>query len=250
VPLTSAITLDSGSDAFQAQISQDTGQIALAGSDLAGKPLANVVTLEPPDIQLAGQTVPLGRVIGTPRKTATSLEVDQDLGGAKATVRITFPAEGVMRYEVIDWGGPTPKTASIAALSNDSEYFFGFGERFNKLDQAGRVVKIQTHDQPGDKFVSNHPERAEFTYKTTPWFLSSRGYGFHLDSSVESEFELPDTGRQQERNAGLLRSVRLLPRSGRRAEGSASRETHRAMGPQGPCGEAGSRRHGDLPTHR
>ena len=65
-------------------------------------------------------------------------------------MRITFPAEGVMRYEVIDWGGPTPQSATIAAPSDASESFFGFGERFNKLDQAGRVVKIRTFDQPGE----------------------------------------------------------------------------------------------------
>ncbi len=190
MPPVNAITLDSVSGVFQAQIFQDTGKIALAGPDLAGKSLNNVVTLEPPEIKFANRRVPLGRVIGMPRKTANSLEVDQDLGGAKATARFTFPAEGVMRYEVTDWGGPTPQSASIAAASDASESFFGFGERFNKLDQAGRRVKIQTIDHPGDKSVVNHPENDDFTYKTTPWFMSSRGYGFHLDSSVESTFDM------------------------------------------------------------
>src|SRR5712691_3734482 len=191
MPTVNVITFDSG--AFQAQIFQDTGRIALAGPDLAGTPLNNVVTLESPQVQINNRTVSLGHVIGLPRKTATSLEVDQDLGGAKATARITFPAEGVMRYEVIDWGGPTPQYAEISSVSDASESFFGFGERFNNLDQAGRRVTIQTADHPGDKSDPNHPENDDFTYKTTPWFMSSRGYGFHLDSSVESTFDMRKT---------------------------------------------------------
>lgn len=187
------VTLDSGSGAFQARLFPDTGGIALAGPDLAGTPLANVVALEPPEIRLAGTTASLGRVIGGPRRSSGGLEVDQDLGAAKATVRITFPAEGVMRYEVINWGGPTPRSAEIAALSDPTEHFFGFGERFNKLDQAGRAVKIRTFDQPGNKFDPAHPANDDFTYIAAPWFLSSRGYGFHLDSSAESTFDMRKT---------------------------------------------------------
>jgi hypothetical protein len=48
--------------------SRTRGWIALAGLNLAGAHLANVVTLEPPEIRFAGQTVSLGRVIGSPRK--------------------------------------------------------------------------------------------------------------------------------------------------------------------------------------
>jgi alpha-D-xyloside xylohydrolase len=193
MPPTPPVTLDSHSGAFQAQVFPDTGRIALAGPDLSGSPLANVVTLEPIEVRLATQTVPIGRVIGAPRTTANSLEVDQDLGGAKATARVTFPADGVMRYEVIAWGGPTPRSASISAKSDPSESFFGFGERFNALDQAGRLVEIKTNDHPGPKFDPQDRKKADFAYKVVPWFLSSRGYGFHLDSSVESTFDMRRT---------------------------------------------------------
>ena len=144
MPPADPITLDSG--AYQAQVFPATGRIALAGPDPTGKPLANVITLEPIQIQFPSGTETLGPVIGTPLRTATSLEVEQQLGGVMATTRITFLAEGVMRFEVRDWGGPTPKSASITGLSEKSEHFIGFGERFNKLDQAGRVVKMQAYE--------------------------------------------------------------------------------------------------------
>jgi alpha-D-xyloside xylohydrolase len=186
---TAPLTLDSQTGAFQAQVFPDTGRIALVGLGLAGAAHA-VVTLEPIEVQLTNKTAHLGRVIGPARATAGALEFDHDLGGAKATARVTFPAEGVMRYEVISWGGPTPQSASISVKSDPSEHFFGFGERFNTLDQSGRLLTIQTNDHPGPKFDPGDPPPKDFAYKVVPWFLSNRGYGFHLDSSVESTFDM------------------------------------------------------------
>jgi len=197
MPPTAPLTLDSPSGKFLARVFPDSGRIALAGPDLAGAPLANVVTLEPIEVQLAGGTIAIGRVIGAPRKTAVSLEIDQDLGGAKATTRVTFPADGVMRFEVTAWGGPTPQSATISAKSDSSESFFGFGERFNSLDQTGRRLMVQTNDHAGPKFDAHDRANPDFAYKVVPWFLSSLGYGFHLDSSVESTFDMRKTAHDR-----------------------------------------------------
>ncbi len=186
------ISLDSTTGAYQLRISRDTGHVALAGPDLAGTPLANVVTLAPPHIRLNDRTVSLGPIIGLPTEIPRGLEFDQGLDGARARVRVSFVAEGAVRFEVLDWGGLKPLAASIAGNSGSTEAYFGFGERFNSLDQAGRLVRMQTFDRPAEKFVEN-PQSGrddDFAYKVTPWFLSSRGYGFHLDSTTESTFDL------------------------------------------------------------
>jgi alpha-D-xyloside xylohydrolase len=193
MPPASPLRLDSPSGKFQARVFPDTGRIALAGPDLSGSPLASVITLEPIEVKIANKTVAIGRVIGAPRTTADALEIDQDLGGAKATTRVTFPADGVMRFEVISWGGPAPQSATISVISAASESFFGFGERFNALDQAGRRLEIKTSDHPGAKFDVQDGTKPDFAYKVVPWFLSSLGYGFHLDSSVESTFDMRKT---------------------------------------------------------
>ena len=39
-----------------------------------------------------------------------------------------------------------------------------------------------TFDEPGVKH--------DRSYKVAPWFISTRGYGFHLDSSAESTFDM------------------------------------------------------------
>jgi hypothetical protein len=52
--------LDSG--ALQARIYIDTGHIELAGPDLSGRPLSNVVTFQPPVVNSSGVTLTIGRV--------------------------------------------------------------------------------------------------------------------------------------------------------------------------------------------
>ncbi|SFI23049.1 glycoside hydrolase family 31 protein [Planctomicrobium piriforme] len=187
---TSPLIIDSQSGGFQAQVFPDTGQIALAGTNLVGAGRAVIVTLEPIELQVANKTVHLGRVVGPPRMSAGVFEFDHDLDGAKATAQISFPIDGVMRYEIVNWNGPTPASARISVLSAAAENFFGFGERFNALKQTGRRLEIKTQDHPGAKFTPGDPAKPDFAYKAVPWFLSSLGYGFHLDSHVESTFDM------------------------------------------------------------
>ena len=50
------------------------------------------------------------------------------------------------------------------------------------VDKSGKKVHIMTEDQAGDK--------SDDAYKVAPWFVSTRGYGFHLDASTESWFDM------------------------------------------------------------
>ena len=75
-----------------------------------------------------------------------------------------------------------PARTSVAAASDGNEHFYGFGEKFNALDQAGKVVRIETFDNPGNK--------GDRSYKVAPWFVSTRGYGFLLDSTARSTFDM------------------------------------------------------------
>jgi alpha-D-xyloside xylohydrolase len=87
-----------------------------------------------------------------------------------------------MHYEVVNWGA-LPLTATCQTVpSSAAEHFYGFGEKFNALDQAGRKVHVVNTDFGGDK--------GDNTYASTPWFVSTSGYGFHLDSTDESWFDM------------------------------------------------------------
>ncbi len=183
----------------QARIFRESGHVALAGPDLAGVAHATVITFAPPVIEVSDRAFAIGRVLSS-TSLANGLEVVQEMGAGQIRARLTFPHDGVMRYEVVDWGGLAPDRTSVAAASDGTEHFYGFGEKFNALDQSGHVVDILTFDSPGNK--------GDRSYKVVPWFLSTRGYGFHLDSPARSVFDMRavDTGRYSVTNlAGTLR---------------------------------------------
>jgi alpha-D-xyloside xylohydrolase len=178
-PVGAFLSFDSGT--LQARIYRDSGHIELAGEDLAGTGGANLVRVAPPAVNTAGGPLSIGAVQSS-TVLANGLELKQTLGTALITTRLTFARDHVLRYEVTDWGAVTALATAFAAPSAADEHFYGFGEKFNGLDQGGRTVRILTFDEPGTK--------GDRSYKVTPWFMSTRGYGIHLDSTAESTFDM------------------------------------------------------------
>jgi hypothetical protein len=91
------------SNSLQARVYVDSGHLELVGPDLAGNPLANVVTFAPAAVTIAGAQIILGCVVSS-TAVANGLELVQMLGAAQAITHLTFLEQNVMRYEVIDWG--------------------------------------------------------------------------------------------------------------------------------------------------
>ncbi len=66
--------------------------------------------------------------------------------------------------------------------SPSDEAFYGFGERFNALDQRGnRLDNYVFHQYTG---------QGKRTYIPVPFFISSRGYGLWLPTQRQAEFDL------------------------------------------------------------
>jgi alpha-D-xyloside xylohydrolase len=172
-------SFDSGS--LQARVFLDSGHLTLAGPDLNGDTHANIITFFGPELRVAGKSLPFGPIRDT-KTLVNGLELTYDLGGTTVTAQLTFPSDNVMQYEVIRWNGVLAEQSVVTAASDDSEHFFGFGEKFDGLDQTGKIVRTLTMDDPGVK--------RDHSYKAAPWFISTRGYGFHLDSSAESHFDM------------------------------------------------------------
>lgn len=72
-----------------------------------------------------------------------------------------------------------------AFASPDGEAFWGFGERFNSLDQRGNTLDVRVFDQ-----FKNQGKR---TYIPMPFFISSKGYGLHLDTARYVAYDLAST---------------------------------------------------------
>jgi len=172
---------NSTSGNYQARIYDDTGHIAIAQPDLNANPLASVITFAPPSAKINGANWNFGPVQSV-TNIPNGLEIVQSLAGTTVTTQLTFPSEGIMRYEVTNWNGLSPTETDISAASDTTEHFYGFGEKFNSFDQAGNKVHTITSDIGGDK--------GDFSYKSSSWFMSNRGYGFHLDSTAESYFDM------------------------------------------------------------
>jgi alpha-D-xyloside xylohydrolase len=166
---------------LQARIYKDTSHLELAGPDLVDGHAAIVIRFAPPAIQTPSGSHLLGRVL-TSKQIGNGLQLAQSIGTFQITSEFTFIHDGVLRYEVVDWGAVNPIATAVAAASDGQEHFYGFGEKFDGVDQAGKSVRTLTFDDPGLK--------GDHSYKVAPWFVSTRGYGFHLDSSAESVFDM------------------------------------------------------------
>jgi alpha-D-xyloside xylohydrolase len=160
---------------WQAKIYGDSGHIGLVATG------GLEIDLAPSAAKVDGNWLPIGRVLA---QTAlpNGLSLQQALGRRTITAQLTFAHTGVLRYEVTDWGGTAPSETQLVAASDPAEHFYGFGEKFDGLDQAGKLVRVITSDFAGDK--------GDHSYAVAPWFVSSRGYGFQLDSTAESQFDL------------------------------------------------------------
>jgi alpha-D-xyloside xylohydrolase len=179
VPAGPFVSLNAGK--LQARVYRQTGHVELAGPSLAGAELANLVRLAPPAVQTAAGPALVGQLLSS-QAVAGGLELRHHLGGATITARLSFPHEGVLRYEVTSWGGLALQATAVALLAKPDEHVYGFGERFITFDGLGRTFRTLTFDEPGVK--TNH------AYKVAPWFVSTRGYGFHLLSAFESTFDM------------------------------------------------------------
>jgi alpha-D-xyloside xylohydrolase len=173
------VSFDAG--ALQGRVYRQSGHIELAGPNLAGAAHANLIRFAPPAVQTANGVLFIGAVVAS-ETVGNGLTLQQKLGTGQVTTRLSFPHDGVLRYEVTDWQGHARTATAVASPSGAGEHFYGFGEKFINFDQAGRSIDTLTFDDPGVK--TNH------SYKVAPWFVSTRGYGFHLDSTAESKFDM------------------------------------------------------------
>lgn len=86
--------------------------------------------------------------------------------------------------------------STLSFHAEADEKFVGTGERFAKMDLAGKTFQLKNQDGQG---VNN-----QRTYKNVPFYMSSRGYGCFLHTSAFSKFSLADHSS---------RSVQLLAES-------------------------------------
>ncbi len=92
---------------------------------------------------------------------------------------------------------PAPRAWSTAFASTPDEAFLGLGERYDHTNQRGQSPYSWPEEggiAEGEGALSSstnpYPNGESMTYYPVPFFLSTEGYGFWLDSTWRNQFEL------------------------------------------------------------
>lgn len=72
--------------------------------------------------------------------------------------------------------------AFVMALDSPAEHYYGFGERFDAVDQNGR--------SPDVSVVNQYTRQGSRTYLPVPFFLTERGYGLFVESDRYVRYDL------------------------------------------------------------
>jgi alpha-glucosidase (family GH31 glycosyl hydrolase) len=131
--------------------------------------------------------------------TPTSVDLTLD-GGKSGCVHVTHTLrDGALRVEarVDHLDGVTPRAWEAAFATPADEGFLGFGERYNRVDQRG--LSLYSCPEEGGltkgeaapaSSANPWPNGETMTYYPVPFFLSTAGYGFWLDSTWRNQFDL------------------------------------------------------------
>lgn len=121
----------------------------------------------------------------------------EEVGTGTATMRVTYTVRAsTLRVEAALEAG-TPRAWAAAFSTPSDEAFLGFGERFNRTDQRGVPVfswaeegGVGTGEGDLASPANPVPNGQAMTYYPVPFFVSTRGYGFWLDTTWRSQFDL------------------------------------------------------------
>lgn len=143
--------------------------------------------------------------------------------GSRVSFDLTF-SEDQLRLELrADVEGAAWLAVDLHARPD--EHYLGLGERFDSLDQRGKQVDLWVEDGA----------QGGLSYIPVPFYLSSAGYGQHIDTEVRCLVRLAtpdDPGVVSIRNAAPSLSLTVLP--GRTPKEILSRYTAIAGRPEAP----------------
>jgi alpha-glucosidase (family GH31 glycosyl hydrolase) len=132
--------------------------------------------------------------------STTSDRVDLVLEGHNAgCVRVSHQLRAtVLRVEAhVEHVATQPRAWEVAFATPSDEAFLGFGERYDRVDQRG----LSLYSWPEEGGLAKNeatpasasnpwPNGQTMTYYPVPFFLSTSGYGFWLDTTWRNQFDL------------------------------------------------------------
>jgi alpha-D-xyloside xylohydrolase len=132
-----------------------------------------------------------GGAVRVVSKTASAAQIASSAPGAEFLVTLSVDGPRVRVEAAAD--GKLNKSTLAFALPPD-EHFFGLGERFATFDHRGWSLYSWAEEgalgggEAAPASTTNpYPNGPSMTYFPVPFFLSSKGYGLHLDTTFRSE---------------------------------------------------------------
>ena len=98
---------------------------------------------------------------------------------AAADLQVRRLADGITE---ITSASPADSLATWEFRLREDQPVYGFGERYDALDQSRRILVNASSDVPGPKGTA--------TYAPMPFFMDLRGYGVWVDTYSEATFDL------------------------------------------------------------
>lgn len=105
---------------------------------------------------------------------------EDDIKGEKA--RHSFPGFECFPFGLVVNEDNKKYCYTESVRMHYNEKFYGFGERFSRLDKNGQEVYIWATNPLGVSTVK--------AYKNVPFFMSSRGYGIYVNSPRKTRFKM------------------------------------------------------------
>ena len=133
---------------LQARVYERQGHIELVGANRAGAAQGNLVRIAPPTAQTQDGVLSIGATTSS-QALANGLALRQQLGTHEIATRLTFPHDGVMRYEVTDRGGANPvATAPAVPRGATSMYTVSANVSSPSTSRAGRSGRSRPTSPP------------------------------------------------------------------------------------------------------
>jgi hypothetical protein len=110
----------------------------------------------------------------------------------KEPFRLMYKGKGQVVFHSLCKWIDTQGRISIIEMDMDKEAkekFYGFGERYNELNQAGNSPDVFVYNQ--------YKEQGLKTYMPIPFYISSLNYGLFIESSCFVQFDMGETDEER-----------------------------------------------------
>jgi len=125
--------------------------------------------------------------------TINTGEIRVDINKTQWDIKVFNKENKVIWHEInkedYDANGENITALETTCEARPDEHFYGFGEKFNDIDQRGKMAPMHI----SDAYMTDSSDN----YKSIPFFISTKKYGVFVNSAMELIFHMGDLDSTQ-----------------------------------------------------